>query len=90
MPAGSIPAPAAKASKQETLVAQHMVEHAGKKAGFARGIANAPGRYSGRGNKSRELLRLSREEGKCLNRQHFSRFSGDRSAPFHGLLFAIR
>ena len=38
---GRIDAGAGGEGDQETLVAEHMLQHSGEKAGFARGVANA-------------------------------------------------
>jgi hypothetical protein len=59
---------------QETLVAQHMVEHACQKTRFARGLADILMRDAGDGEERAEALRLFGKEAKRLNCQRFRRF----------------
>src|ERR1700733_3913631 len=47
---------------QETLIAQHMVEHAGQKARFAGGLADILLRYAGDGKERPKPLRLFGEK----------------------------
>ncbi len=73
-------------SEQETLVAEHMLEHAGEKARLARGVANGVRRqFRVAARKRAEPLGLFGDEGKRLNCQHFRRFPATvPSAPSWG------
>ena len=84
-----MPALSAKASKK-TLVAKHMLEHAGEKVGLARGACGCRAAvYAGCGKEGGEPLGLFGDEGKRLNRQHFRRFPRWPWALLHGVPFAF-
>jgi|SRR5579863_1276121 len=74
---------------QETLIAEHMFENAGKKAGLARSGAYFRRGYTGHVEEARKLFRLLSEERKRLNCQHFRRFSGSARCLFHPVPFAF-
>jgi hypothetical protein len=72
---GGIDPGAAGESKQEILVAEHMLQHAGEKAGLLRGGAKLCGRDAAHVEEATERVRLFGDEGKRLNRQHFGGFA---------------
>jgi hypothetical protein len=57
--------------KEETLIAQHMLEHSGKKAALTRGATNLLNRKPACLKEIGEPLRLLADKAKRLNRQHF-------------------
>ena len=74
---------------QETLVAEHMVEDAAKKARLARRVADRVRADAGRGEEGAEPLRFLGDEGKRLNRKRFCRFSGFCHWRLHRVPFAF-
>ncbi|MEA2993251.1 MAG: hypothetical protein QOD40_2171 [Alphaproteobacteria bacterium] len=58
-----------------------MVENAGQKIRFARGIPNLGGAYSGNRKEAAKPLFILGDECKGLNGQHFRCFSRDRKLP---------
>jgi len=86
---GRIEAGAVGKSDQETLVVEHMLEHADEKVGRARGVADSVRRYAGYGKKGGHSLSFCGDERKRLNCQHFGRFRRCPCAFIHGLPFAF-
>ena len=75
--------------QQETLVGEHMLQHAGEKVGLVRQLTKPIERQSGRTEQPVEPFRLFGDEGKGLNRQHFRGFPRGRGGPFHRVPFAF-
>src|SRR5208283_4171123 len=75
---------------QETLIAEHMLEHAGEEAGLARRGPNLLRRYSGGSQKASQPFGVFGDEAKRLNRQHFSRFRHWSQGGFHRFYLPFR
>ena len=75
---------------QETLVAEHMLEHPGEKAGLAGRCANLGRPIPVEERKRVKPLRLLGNEGKRLNRQHFRRFARWSQGRFMALHLPFR
>jgi hypothetical protein len=71
---GRIDSGARRKRDQETLIAKHMLEHAGEKALPAGGSADLRWLYTRRIEEAREPLRLFGDECKRLNGHNFRRF----------------
>ena len=71
---GRIDSGARRKRDQETLIAKHMLEHAGEKALLAGIGADLRSVYAGRVEEARKPVRLFGDECKGLNRHNFRRF----------------
>ncbi len=74
---------------QETLVTEHMLQHAGEKAGLACRGTDLGGFYPGDAEKAVEPFGLLGDEPECLNRQHFGCLPRGLQGHFHAVPFSF-
>ena len=75
--------------QQEMLIAAYVIQDAEKEVRFTGGLANLTWSHTGQGQKTSQPLLVLGNEAKGLNGQDFCYFSGQRSLPKMGHLFAF-